>query len=73
MTDHTAETASTDAIPEADQLEQRLDAAPEESEEESGFEPSVPTVDHEAAEADLLEQSIPVPLDDEYDEPGSGY
>ncbi|WP_227979576.1 hypothetical protein [Nocardia spumae] len=69
MTDHTAANASEDAVPEADQLDQNLDVAPEESE----LEPAVRTADREAAEADLLEQSIPVPLDDEYEEPGSGY
>ncbi len=68
MTDHTAETAATDAIPEADQRDQELDAAPEESE----FEPLVDAADHEAAEADLLEQSIAVPLDDEYEQPSAG-
>ncbi|MEV5651788.1 hypothetical protein AB0L57_26380 [Nocardia sp. NPDC052254] len=66
MTDHTAETTSAE-IPEADQLDQKIDVAPEESE----FEPLVHTADREAAEADLLEQSIPVPLDDEYEEPGA--
>ena len=67
MTDHTAVTAAADAVPEADQLEQKLDVEPEESE----FESPVHTADHEAAEADLIEQSISVPLDDEYDETGS--
>ncbi|MEU6565013.1 hypothetical protein [Nocardia nova] len=66
MTDRTAMPPSDDAIPEADRLEQNLEVEPEEPE----FEPPVQTADREAAEADLLEQSIPVPLDDEYDESG---
>lgn len=65
MTDPTIDTTSVDMVPEADQLEQSLEVAPEESE----VDMPVATADREATEADLIEQSIPVPLDDEYDEP----
>lgn len=67
MTDPSIDTASTDATPEADQQDQRLDVAPDEPENE----PLADTYDREAAEADLIEQSIPVPLDDEYEQPGT--
>jgi len=67
MTDRTTDTTSVDMVPEADQLDQHLEVAPDEPEVDA------PAVDREAAEADLIEQSIPVPLDDEYDEPEAGY
>ncbi|MDR7169967.1 hypothetical protein J2W56_003711 [Nocardia kruczakiae] len=67
MTDRTTDTTSVDMVPEADQLDQHLEVAPDEPEFDA------PAVDREAAEADLIEQSIPVPLDDEYDEPEAGY
>ncbi|MCC3317483.1 hypothetical protein [Nocardia africana] len=67
MTDPTIDTTSVDMVPEADQLDQNLEVTPDEPEFDA------PTVDREAAEADLIEQAIPVPLDDEYDEPEAGY
>lgn len=70
MTDRTVDTSSIDAVPEADHLEQNLEVAPDDAEFD---EPSVATIDREATEADVVEQSIPVPLDDEYDEPESEY
>ncbi|NKY54246.1 hypothetical protein [Nocardia vermiculata] len=67
MTDRsTIDTAATDATPEVDRQDQRLDVAPDEPDRE----PLTGAADREAAEADLVEQSIPVPLDDDYDEPG---
>ncbi|MBF6172837.1 hypothetical protein [Nocardia blacklockiae] len=66
MTDRTLDTAAIDAVPEADFREQTLPAYPEDEDAET----ELPTAgaDREAAEADVLEQSIPVPLDDDYED-----
>ena len=47
-------------VPEADALEQRLEATAD------GEEVEAPTVAPEVPEADALEQSRTVPVDDEY-------
>jgi hypothetical protein len=61
MSDNTIVTA--DAVPEADLAEQTTAAYPTDDE----LEPELPTAaDREAAEADVLEQSIAVPYEDDY-------
>lgn len=66
MTDRsTIDTAAADATPEADRQDQRLDVSPDEPDSE----PLTGAAERDAAEGDLVEQSIPVPLDDDYDEP----
>ncbi|MFD7844716.1 hypothetical protein ACFV4K_17480 [Nocardia sp. NPDC059764] len=66
-------TDRTDAVPEADYVEQHIPAVPDdESDLESDSEiTQVPADDAgwTASEGDLVEQSIPVPVDDDYDEP----
>ncbi|MFI6868073.1 hypothetical protein [Nocardia sp. NPDC050406] len=68
----------TDAVPEADLIEQTVPAYPEgvDDPEAEADEAVLPGTAQSwgADEADVIEQSIPVPLDDEYDEdPGSEY
>jgi hypothetical protein len=58
-------TAPGDTVPEADALEQQLAARPGEA-----GDPLRPVGTREADEADLLEQEIDVPVDDEGDLPG---
>ncbi|WP_067543065.1 hypothetical protein [Nocardia crassostreae] len=67
-----------DAVPEADYVEQNMPAYPDDGvdSEESAADDAVPPGDSgwTADEGDLVEQSIPVPLDDDYDEAAdSGY
>lgn len=62
MTDETVNTIDT--VPEADFAEQSTPAYPGDDE----LEPEQPATDREAAEADVIEQSIPVPLDEDYGE-----
>jgi hypothetical protein len=52
--------APGEGVPEADALEQQLAARPGES-----GSPLTPVGDREANEADVLEQEVDVPLDDE--------
>lgn len=66
-----------DAVPEADLIEQTVPAYPEnvdDPEAEADSEVTLPDDAHSwnADEADVIEQSIPVPLDDEYDESSGG-
>ncbi|WP_067674631.1 hypothetical protein [Nocardia miyunensis] len=58
--------AAIDTVPEADRAEQSVPAYLEDDE----FEPEFPTAaaDREATEADVIEQTIEVPLDDDYAE-----
>ncbi|AYF73574.1 hypothetical protein D7D52_06575 [Nocardia yunnanensis] len=59
-----------DAVPEADSVEQSIPANPVDAVLDSESELiEVPSADSgfNADEGDLVEQSIPVPLDDEYD------
>ncbi|MBF6333717.1 hypothetical protein [Nocardia transvalensis] len=66
MTDRTLDTGAIDAVPEADYMEQTLPAYPDADEDDTIV---VPTGEPawEASEADVIEQSIPVPLDDDYE------
>jgi hypothetical protein len=60
--------AAVDTVPEADFAEQSLLANPNDDE----FDPDLPVdaIDREADEADVIDQSIPVPqTDDDYAEP----
>ncbi|NNH75398.1 hypothetical protein HLB23_37070 [Nocardia uniformis] len=65
---------SIDAVPEADLIEQTVPAYPEnpvdDPEAEADTAVTLPDDERswEADEADVIEQSIPVPLDDDYDE-----
>jgi hypothetical protein len=47
-------------VPDADRAEQNMPANPEDD------EPSTPTPPDDANEADVFEQSIPVPMDEDY-------
>lgn len=77
MTDRT--TDAMDAVPEADLIDQTVPAYPEgvdDPEAEVDTEDTLPRTDQawSADEADVIEQSIPVPLDDEYiEDTGSTY
>ncbi|MBY8855543.1 hypothetical protein K7711_03560 [Nocardia sp. CA2R105] len=64
MTEHTV--AAIDTVPEADRAEQSVSAYLDDNE----LEPEFPTAatDREAAEADVIEQYLEVPLDDDYAE-----
>ncbi|MFJ1459679.1 hypothetical protein [Nocardia wallacei] len=68
MTDRTLDTGAIDAVPEADFMEQAVPAFPEDDDAETDV--PVGATEREAAEADVLEQSIPVPLDDDYEDAG---
>ncbi len=61
MTDHIA---AIDDVPEADLAEQSAPAYRED--EESAPELPSTAADREAAEADVIEQALEVPLDDDY-------
>ncbi|WP_067896561.1 hypothetical protein [Nocardia vaccinii] len=63
MTDHIA---AIDDVPEADLAEQSAPAYLEDDESAPEFPPT--TADREAAEADVIEQTLEVPLDDDYAE-----
>jgi len=47
-------------VPDADRAEQTIPANPEDD------EPRTPTPQDDANEADVVEQSIPVPMDEDY-------
>ncbi|MGV9665843.1 hypothetical protein [Nocardia niigatensis] len=71
-------TESIDAVPEADYVEQRTpaytaDEADSETLDAGSETPSLPADDSgwTASEGDLVEQAIPVPMDDDY-EPDAG-
>ncbi len=69
MTDRTID--AIDAVPEADYVEQTVPAYRDADEEDAGLPTGGPTL--EAAEADVLEQSIAVPLDEEYQDTDTQY
>ncbi|MCM6774920.1 hypothetical protein NDR87_26105 [Nocardia sp. CDC159] len=69
MTDRTA--GAIDAVPEADYMEQTVPAYPDLDDEDVLVPSGEPAL--EASEADVLEQSIAVPLDDDYEDTGSAY
>ncbi|WP_019932618.1 hypothetical protein [Nocardia sp. BMG111209] len=86
MTDRTVVAGTLGEVPEADLLEQSVPAYPDAPEEEgaplgapdTGTAPRSPLPDahaiREADDADVLEQSVAVPLADDYDtESGGGY
>jgi hypothetical protein len=62
-----------DAVPEADFVEQTVSAYPGVEDDETESTLPAGMIDREASEADVLEQSIPVPLDDDYEDPATGY
>ncbi|MEC3951571.1 hypothetical protein VMT65_00850 [Nocardia sp. CDC153] len=67
-----------DEVPEADYVEQTLPANPAddaESETRDAELASVPADDNgwTASEADLVEQAIPVPMDDDHEDIGEQY
>ena len=74
MTDRTARSLdprTVDAVPEADFVEQTLPAYPDEptyADEGAETEPPAGEVSWSASEADVIEQSISVPLDDDYED-----
>ncbi|MBO0854238.1 MAG: hypothetical protein J2P18_10765 [Nocardia sp.] len=68
MTDRSFDTAGIDAIPQVDRLEQDLTV--ESDEPLTTGESGLSLADREAAEADVLEQAIVVPIDDDYDRVG---
>ncbi|RDI66450.1 hypothetical protein [Nocardia pseudobrasiliensis] len=69
MTDRAID--AIDAVPEADYVEQTVPAYQDVDEEDAGVPTGGPTL--EAAEADVLEQSIAVPLDEEYQDTNAQY
>ncbi|MFI5780391.1 hypothetical protein [Nocardia sp. NPDC051570] len=60
-----------DAVPEADYREQTVPAYPDADEEDTGLPSGEPIL--EASEADVLEQSISVPFDEDYENTGARY
>jgi hypothetical protein len=60
-----------DEVPEADLVEQSIPAYPDDPAADTGIEQEIGVaVDRDALEtnaADVIEQSIPVPLDDDFD------
>ncbi|MBL1075643.1 hypothetical protein JK358_14705 [Nocardia sp. 2] len=67
---------SIDAVPEADLVEQHTPAYPDPEEPAGSDSELTPLPEGDngwtASEADLIEQAIPVPLDDDYDESAGG-
>ncbi|MVU83678.1 hypothetical protein GPX89_41375 [Nocardia sp. ET3-3] len=64
-----------DAVPEADSVEQSIPADPADEVLDSDSKiTDLPADDNgwTASEGDLVEQSIPVPMDDDYDESADG-
>ncbi|WP_024802012.1 hypothetical protein [Nocardia sp. BMG51109] len=67
MTDRTLDTGAIDAVPEADFREQTVAAYPDAEDDDTETGTPVGAGDREAADADVLEQSRSVPLDDDYE------
>ncbi|MBB5914455.1 hypothetical protein BJY24_003322 [Nocardia transvalensis] len=61
MTDRTIDT-----VPEADFAEQTVPAYPDVEDDDTEADVPVGT-DREATEADIIDQAIPVPIDDDYE------
>ncbi len=69
-----ARTATDDIVPDADLAEQSVPAYPDLADEllVGTYSAGIAVGATEAAEADVLEQSIPVPMDEDYRD-GEGY
>ncbi|GAB2730302.1 hypothetical protein [Nocardia thraciensis] len=65
MTDRTLDADAIDTVPEADYMEQTVPAYPDAEDDDT--DTPVGTAEREAAEADVIDQSIPVPIEDDYE------
>ncbi|WP_280264842.1 hypothetical protein [Nocardia wallacei] len=67
MTDRIIDPDAIDTVPEADYMEQTVPAYPGAEDDDTETEAPVGTAEREATEADVIDQSIPVPIDDDYE------
>ncbi|RDI51975.1 hypothetical protein [Nocardia mexicana] len=72
MTDRTLDADAIDTVPEADYMEQSVPAYPGAEDDDTETDTPVGTAEREAAEADVIDQSIPVPIDDDYENGDEG-
>ncbi|ATL70909.1 hypothetical protein [Nocardia terpenica] len=62
-----------DAVPEADFVEQSVPAYPDILDEDAEPELPADAGERDATEADVIEQAIPVPLEDDYTDEAADY
>ena len=73
MTDRTIDTGAIEAVPEADFMEQTIAAYPDVVDDDTEADLPTDAGDREAAEADVIDQSLGVPLDDDYEDDSGEY
>ncbi|MGD3112924.1 hypothetical protein [Streptomyces sp. YGL11-2] len=62
-----------DAVPDSDFVEQNVPAYPDILDEDVELEFPADAGERDAAEADVIEQAIPVPLEDDYADEAADY